>query len=46
MYRTGAVERLRCVLKQAKIELTSEEYENLLQKVYNNGDQNLIGLMQ
>lgn len=46
IYRTGAVERLRCVLKQAKIELTSEEYENLLQKVYSNGDQNLIGLMQ
>lgn len=46
MYRTGAVERLQRVLKQAKKELTSEEYENLLRKVYSNGDQNLIGLMQ
>lgn len=46
MYRTGAVERLQRVLEQAKKDLTSEEYENLLQKVYSNGDQNLIGLMQ
>lgn len=46
MYRAGAVERVQCVWQQAKKELTSEEYENLLQKVYSNGDQNLIDLMQ
>lgn len=45
IHRTGAIERLHMVLKQAKKELTADEYDSLLEKIHINGNKNLINLL-
>lgn len=45
IHRTGAIERLNMVLKQAKKELTADKYDSLLEKIHMNGNKNLINLL-